>query len=367
MESQKRTIGPCKFDILFTKSVPHILEKIFLSIDYETFITSLEVSTTWRELLRSESYLGKAKSLFHGEIVRDEEKLWRAAQDCNIEEVQSLSGRFFVNVNCVKGSVLATPLCVAAKNEHRTPTNVIQLLLERGANPNIAEHDGWTPLHWAALNGNSNVMQLLLERKADPNSATSFGCTPVHMAAGKGNKDVVQLLLNRGANVNITNKRRETPLHDAAERGHKDVVQLLLNAGADPNKINNWKRTALHYAGRWGNKDVVQLLLNRGTRTKVNITLMLISFLCFLGNVVQSSHYSFFATLQSICHPLSSQHGSFIFPSLPSPSLPSKLMRNKSRLVGVCFFTQFYSGVVAFVERVSEYFTFVQPFGSDSI
>ena len=54
----------CPFDKLFTKSVPHILEKIFLSLDYETFKKCREVSNAWNEQLTSESYQQKAKSVF---------------------------------------------------------------------------------------------------------------------------------------------------------------------------------------------------------------------------------------------------------------------------------------------------------------
>ena len=56
--------GLCKFDMLFTKYVPHILENIFFSLDCESYKTCLEVSNTWRELLTSKSYKKKAKSVF---------------------------------------------------------------------------------------------------------------------------------------------------------------------------------------------------------------------------------------------------------------------------------------------------------------
>ena len=52
MEALK-TIGSCKIDILFTKSVPHILETIFEALDYESYKACLEVSKAWKKLLRS--------------------------------------------------------------------------------------------------------------------------------------------------------------------------------------------------------------------------------------------------------------------------------------------------------------------------
>ena len=49
--------------------------------------------------------------------------------------------------------------------------DVVQLLLDRGADPNKTDKDGMTALHCAAFNGNKDVVQLLLDRGAEPNKA----------------------------------------------------------------------------------------------------------------------------------------------------------------------------------------------------
>ena len=77
----------CPFDKLFTKSVPYILEKIFLSLDYETFKKCREVSNAWNKLLASESFQRKAKSVFQGEIEKEQEKLYWAVEESNSEEI----------------------------------------------------------------------------------------------------------------------------------------------------------------------------------------------------------------------------------------------------------------------------------------
>ena len=56
------------FDALLAKNVPHILEKIFLSLDYKSFMTCKEVSKTWRELLTSEFFQLKEKSVYIMEL-----------------------------------------------------------------------------------------------------------------------------------------------------------------------------------------------------------------------------------------------------------------------------------------------------------
>ena len=61
--------GNCSaFDTLLTRNVPHILEKIFLSLDYKSFITCRRVSKTWNELLTSESFQKKEKSVYIMEL-----------------------------------------------------------------------------------------------------------------------------------------------------------------------------------------------------------------------------------------------------------------------------------------------------------
>ena len=51
------------FEILLRRNVPHILENILFSLDYESFKACFEVSSTWHNLLKSETLLKKAKSL----------------------------------------------------------------------------------------------------------------------------------------------------------------------------------------------------------------------------------------------------------------------------------------------------------------
>ena len=69
-------MASCAFDSLLTKSVPHILEKIFLSLDYESYKTCVRVRNAWKELLLSEPFQGKAKASFRKEILMDEDKLY---------------------------------------------------------------------------------------------------------------------------------------------------------------------------------------------------------------------------------------------------------------------------------------------------
>jgi ankyrin repeat protein len=105
--------------------------------------------------------------------------------------------------------------------------------------------DGQTPFVRAALSGDIEVMRLLLESGADPNIATSQGTTALMAAAGinwipgqtssyseAGYVEAVKLCLERGADVNAANSLGLTAMHGAANRGWESVIQILAGHGA---------------------------------------------------------------------------------------------------------------------------------------
>ena len=190
---------PSAFDTLFTKSVPHLLEKIFFSLDYQSFKGCLDVSKPWNYLLKSERFKKLGNDVFREDIERD---LWQASNGGNCYEIKRIFACFEVDVNFLWGN----------------------------------EQD--TPLHRASMNGDKDVVQLLLDQGADPNKADEEGETPLHWATKKGHKDVVQLLLDQGAVHNIASHYGRTPLHQAVSAGYQEVVQLLLDVGADPSTID---------------------------------------------------------------------------------------------------------------------------------
>ena len=230
---RKETNSLCKFDIFFKKYVPHILEKIFFSLDYEAFKTCLKVNNTWKELLTSKSYQKKRKFVFHDELLKAEKKLWLSAKNGNIGEVQNLLHNTFMDVNCVNKFWLSTPLYESAHQGHKA---VVKLLLDSGAEANKADKYGYTPLHKAACRGHKEVVELLLDRGADPSKVEEvFKETALHKAAYYGHKDVVQLLLVRGADPNEESQFGSTPIHLAQRGSNMDVVHMLNNAIKYPN------------------------------------------------------------------------------------------------------------------------------------
>ena len=87
----------CAFDKLFSKSVPHIFERIFFSLDYESFKRCLEVNKSWNDLMTSERFKVLGSSFFKFEIERD---LWDASNDGSLSKVQGILSSFMVDVLC---------------------------------------------------------------------------------------------------------------------------------------------------------------------------------------------------------------------------------------------------------------------------
>ena len=154
----KESKGACGFDKLFTKSVPHVLEKIFFSLDYPSFKTCLEVSHMWNELLISVPFLRMGKAVFHRDIRRE---LFYALKDGNVGGVAKILSSGMADVNYAGKS--GTYLYQAASWGH---TDAVKLLLEAGAECDKGAGDGVTPLQMAAYYGHRDIVQILLDNGA---------------------------------------------------------------------------------------------------------------------------------------------------------------------------------------------------------
>ena len=101
---------------------------------------------------------------------------------------------------------------------------------------------------------------MLLEGGANVEIANAFRRTALHHAAYYGYLNVCRLLLYRGAKVDPVDKRKETPLYWAARSGHLSVVKLLVERGADVRLKNDNGQTASDVARSWGRGAVAEWL-----------------------------------------------------------------------------------------------------------
>jgi ankyrin repeat protein len=106
---------------------------------------------------------------------------------------------------------------------------VAELLLESGANANLRNGEGQTPLHLATQLGDCDIMRLLLDRGADVDVQDRRRSTPLHLASDNRNSMTTQLLLRSGANVRVRNEDGRTPLQVASDdsEGNQEIIRLL--------------------------------------------------------------------------------------------------------------------------------------------
>ena len=137
-----------------------------------------------------------------------------------------------------------------------------------GTNQRLALY-GRTPLMYAAGEGRFDVVELLMDYGAEVNKKHYYEPTALHFASERGHFKVVEALLSKGAEIDVEDKNRCTPLMLAAERGHIDILLYLINHGADVNKKARHKRIALHYASESGDLKVIEALLSKGAEIDV--------------------------------------------------------------------------------------------------
>ena len=136
----------------------------------------------------------------------------------------------------------------------------VALLLRHGAKPNLKERLAHrTPLHIAAASGNAEVIQALLEGGADPSAILKDGSTMYHILSSDPEKLV--LIDRDSVDVNILNRRGRTALAEAAARGIFESVRILLDMGALVNVASHEKSTALYLALDGGHEDISLLLV----------------------------------------------------------------------------------------------------------
>ena len=142
---------------------------------------------------------------------------------------------------------------------------LVEYLIENGADIKARSDGQWTPLHNQAYRGHLDSVELLLQHGADIEAKTSFGHTPLLSSVRWDRIEVTKFLIDKGANVNPTTELGRTPLIISAIEGNPELARLFLDCDADISiKDKNYKRTALHFAALYGQLDIVDALVKKG-------------------------------------------------------------------------------------------------------
>ena len=145
---------------------------------------------------------------------------------------------------------------------------LVQKLLSTGANVRArSKKEKATALHFAAVYSNSDIFNKLIASGADINAKDIGGFTVLHFAVQGGNIETVKLILNTGYNVNTKNNDGATALFRVEfvsdESLSLEIARMLIEAGADVNVKDNKGNTPLHYLTK-NNPSLIQLLSASG-------------------------------------------------------------------------------------------------------
>ena len=140
---------------------------------------------------------------------------------------------------------------------------IVSRLLEMGAHTNETNVYGSTPLHVAvnprfsfskagtAIDKAFHIVQLLVDAGADVEMSDDGGRTPLHLASQTADGASIQILLNRGANIQAEDSKGLLPLDHAAESGSLQVFSFLFKRWADvmeessENAVESWLHVAV--------------------------------------------------------------------------------------------------------------------------
>ncbi|KAL2051987.1 hypothetical protein ABVK25_007679 [Lepraria finkii] len=188
----------------------------------------------------------------------------RSEDDGIAEEIERKFKNLLFYAIC-KGEVTnGWPLLVRAAENGQLA--VVELLLERGADPLKGTIGDRLPLHFAAENGHLPVVRILLQQPTvDPNKKDFSGQTALFKAASRVHHPVVELLLQqKGINPDNMSNDGFTPFLQVIFSKHENVVQLLLDR---PDVNPNQHELSYHQTPLWmtstAGDNILQMFLNR--------------------------------------------------------------------------------------------------------
>lgn len=174
----------------------------------------------------------------------------------NFEMVQLLINAE-VDLNLLDANGISPLGCVQS-------VEMVQKLFLNGANINkVNAFSLESPLHIAVTRGRLDLVNILLEYGADIGAVDQYGQSPLHLAVRTGHVNIVENLLQRGANIDAVDRNGATPLLLAVQHRYVNLVSILLNYRANFNLANTSQLAALKLAKRKKFTDIIKLFQDK--------------------------------------------------------------------------------------------------------
>lgn len=184
-----------------------------------------------------------------------------AAMEGDVAEMRRLIDEEIVDVEGqdLRNSSGETPLFTAALHGY---VDVVRLLLDERADPNVAKRDGTSPICAAASDNQVETVDLLLSARADPNAANEEGITPMLAAIQEDfGTEIIERLLEAHADPDGAGNSKLTPLLAASVRGLEEILDLLLEAKADPDRTTSEGKPPLLACAEYDKLEALDILL----------------------------------------------------------------------------------------------------------
>ena len=202
--------------------------------------------------------------------------LWRAVNNGHFEFVKLLfDDQYITNID-IKDHTGQTFL-------HYPNIEIGKYLISKGANVEVKNNAGLTPLHYAVSYGQFEYAKMLIAEGAQIEPMTNKGVTPLHCAANKGYLEIAKFLIDKGAQIHSkTNNNGWTPLHFAMQECHLEMAKLLTDKGAQIDAKTNRESTPLHLIAKKGNVNMAKFLIGKGAQieAKDNNGMKALHFAC---------------------------------------------------------------------------------------
>ena len=298
IDSEMNEVNRLTFeDVFFIKSMNHILEKIlyYLNDNLDDLINLVCINKKMVQLVKNDKNLHYIiMCTIKKKRIKSQDFEWTDTRRLEVAcELGCLSkvNQYCVNVTnkfnnaihlAVKnGNLEVMKILVEKRNANiqleglheavkYNSCDILKYLISQGAEINMLNYEGISPLCIASHNGNIESVKILLDNGADVETKDSFKRTPLHLSAQRGYWSIVKLLIEIGnADIHAMAKNDETILHCVAAKNNIPMMEYLLRKGANIDEEDKQGKTALWIASSKGFDNTVDFLLEN--RAKVDV------------------------------------------------------------------------------------------------